>query len=117
MTMPDPPGQRLSPVADQRFREELVQQFFEFRREVRFQLRSMDCGLSVFRGEANAYRRTFVSAMKRTRFLLLILVILHIVTIGLLAYPIVVGRECPSPSRPPEMAARLPDGVARQGEY
>lgn len=73
------------------FQEELLREFHQFRTDVRLHLRSVDSGLSIFRGEANAYQRTFVSAMNWTRYLLLVLVVLHIVAIGLLIYLIAAG--------------------------
>lgn len=71
--------------------EELLREFRQFRTDVRLHLGSMNSGLSIFRGEANAYQRTFVSAMNWTRYLLLVLVVLHIVAIGLLIYLIAAG--------------------------
>lgn len=73
------------------FQEELLREFHQFRTDARLHLRSMDSGLSIFRGEANAYQRTFVSAMNWTRYLLLVLVVLHIIAIGLMIYLIAVG--------------------------
>jgi hypothetical protein len=91
MTARDPSEYRAVSASDERFREDLLQEFFEFRKDARLHLRSMDSGLSIFRGEANAYQRTFTSATRWTRSLLLILVALHMTVIALLIYFIVEG--------------------------
>jgi len=54
MTVRDPAEHRAISASDERFREDLLQKFFEFRKDARLHLRSMDSGLSICRGEANA---------------------------------------------------------------
>jgi len=92
MTVRDSAEHRAISASDERFREDLLQEFFEFRKDARLHLRSMDSGLSIFRGEANAYQRTFTSATRWTCSLLLILIALHIIAIGLMIYLITVDR-------------------------
>lgn len=91
MTKYDPSECRSLPAGEERVRDELVQEFFRFRADARLHLHRMDSGLSIFRGEANAYQRTFVSAMRGTRCLLLILAFLQVIVIGLLIYLIAVN--------------------------
>jgi len=91
MTIPDPAKYRSPKTRDEHFREELLQEFFHLRTDTRLHLSSMNSGQSIFRGEANAYQRTFVSAMRWTKCLLVLLVILHVIAIGMMIYLIAVG--------------------------
>lgn len=71
MTVRGPAEHSAISASDERFREDPLQEFFEFQKDARLHLRSLDSGLSIYRGEANAYQRTFTSATRWMRSLLL----------------------------------------------